>query len=114
MKHFLLLFILVALPQMLAADSQSPLDFTIANVLYAACTSTNATYQIACRSYIEGVADGFHTTAEAYQSVNVPDAVTFKQIHDVAINYLTQHPEKRHLRSAALIVQALREAWPAN
>jgi Rap1a immunity proteins len=110
---FLFLFALAVLPQMLAAE-KSPLDLSIGNALYAACTNKDDHFIIACHAYIEGATEGYYETAEAVQSVAMPKGVSYGQIDDVAINYLTKHPEKRHMRSALLIIQALHEAWPAK
>jgi Rap1a immunity proteins len=109
----LFLFALAVLPQMLTAE-KSPLDVSIGNALYAACTNKDEHFVIACYAYIEGVTEGYNETAEAVQNVAMPQGVTYGQIDDVAINYLSKHPEKRHLRSAVLIIQALHEAWPAK
>jgi Rap1a immunity proteins len=111
---FLFLFALAVLPQMLAAGTKSPLDLSIGNELYAACTNKDEHFTIACHAYIEGVTEGYYETAEAWQNVSMPKGVSYGQIDDVAKNYLTNHPEKRHLRSALLIIQALHEAWPAK
>jgi hypothetical protein len=53
-------------------------------------------------------------TSDAEKTIKIPDEATHQQIYDVVINFITQHPEKRHQTSVALIVRALHDAWPAK
>lgn len=114
MKYILLLFTLTLLPQTVASQKYDPLAFDTGNDVYFACTSQDTVYMVACRSFISGVTIGYGVTSDAEKTIKIPDEATHQQIYDVVINFITQHPEKRHQTSVALIVRALHDAWPAK
>ena len=44
----------------------------------------------------------------------MPEGVTYRQLRDVIIAYLQNHPEVRHEDSAPLVIAALTEIWPCS
>jgi hypothetical protein len=63
-------------------------------------------------SYVEGVSD----SSDAMRAINnssscSPTGAPIKQIADVVLKYLNQHPEQRHLSASMLVITAIGEAW---
>jgi hypothetical protein len=84
--------------------------FVTGNLLYDQCTASSETTRALCLSYVGGATDAFDIDG----TVCVPRGVTVPQVKDVIVNYLTAHPEHRHLPAAALIVTALGQAFPCQ
>jgi hypothetical protein len=69
-----------------------------------------------CIGYVEGVVDvlNLHRTMDGYSNC-IPVNVQASQLRDVAMNYLREHPQDRHLGAAMLTITAFAQAWcPAN
>jgi hypothetical protein len=62
---------------------------------------------IYCYGYVRGIADGFISTGAC-----LPPQVNTQQLVEVALRYLRDHPEKRHLGSDGVLIPAWGEAWP--
>ena len=61
-----------------------------------------------CAGYVAGV-------TEATQALFCfPPGVTKRQIRDVAVTYLNNHPERLHLLAPSLVINAMRNAFPCN
>ena len=92
------------------------------NKLYEHCSSSESSptyYQdaAACTLYIVGVYDGIELATSVYDKENFycfPEKVIVKQITEIVANYLQKHPEKRHLPASALVVIALKDAFPCG
>ena len=89
---------------------------TSGNELFRSCTDGFATSRSLCNGYVAGVAD----TIEAMNSwgvtttVCLQEHVSNEQIKDIVTQYLTAHPETRHLGAAGLVVHALHNAFPCK
>ncbi len=100
---------------------------TTGNDLYNNLTSTDSSLNLRGYAYLEGVIDSedWYLTADIFSSFNPKSTgpekfkiahicfgnspVTLGQLKDVVVKYLTEHPEKRHLRAQVLIRFALLE-----
>ena len=51
--------------------------------------------------------------ADTSLNVCVPDA-TGRQLADIGLRYIKQHPEIRHYKANRLLVSAFNEAWPCK
>lgn len=81
------------------------------NMVYELCQSTPRLAAL----YATGVMDGGTTVtewrAESPRFCGI-DHITVEQVKDVMCSYLGRYPEKRHLASSALALNAFQEAWP--
>ncbi len=75
----------------------------------------------ACGGYFVGAFDGLRiagAVGDARQSKNAmicaPDAIRDEIIVQVALDYLDNHPEQRHLSAANLALRAWRDVWPCS
>jgi len=65
-----------------------------------------------------GIVMGSINTLDSWALVNKskpycrPDNVTWGQIQEVVVSYLTRHPETRHESYSLLILKSQRSAWP--
>ena len=94
--------------------------FKSGNDLFQDCkASSNSFTQGVCIGFAIGVADAM----EAARPVNgmvagfracFPAQVTAGQVTDVAVSFLTRHPEWRHLAASSLVAGALAEAFPCR
>jgi Rap1a immunity proteins len=74
----------------------------------SSATSKKAPWKtIYCYGYVRGIADGFISTGAC-----LPPQVNTQQLVEVALRYLRDHPEKRHLGSGGVLIPAWGEAWP--
>lgn len=97
-------------------------NFMSANRLYELCgqaqdsSRTYTTQEVSdlayCNAYIAGVTD---EAVEALSGVHPPlfclKSVTVRQIHDVVLIWLKNHPEERHLGAQRSVIFALAEAF---
>jgi hypothetical protein len=94
-------------------------DFRTGNQLYAECTSSNAADRNFCLGYIAAITDAARKGVIAPGSVLgwthcVRDEVSIKLVHDVVVQFLATHPEKRDLTADGLVAEALAEAFPCR
>jgi hypothetical protein len=115
--------ILAALVGVLLAPSTAEAVSKNGNELFSDCSAENATYSNGiCMGYIVGVGDAvldlqFLGLIDArFSPICVPrkSGVTVGQMVDIVKKYLTDHPEFRHQGGGALVVQALRQAFPCK
>jgi hypothetical protein len=86
------------------------------NTLLAKCVGPPE-MQLVCAGYTAGIYDTINLleTTNALPKLHCfPSGVTRLQIHDVVVRYLQDHPEQRHVGAAALVRDALQEAWPCR
>jgi hypothetical protein len=89
--------------------------FVSGNLLLDLCNKSVAE----CRGYVAGIADAMARVQAdggklGGQRACLPQPVTGKQAMDVTGKFLRAHPERRHEGAAALVAQALSEAWPCR
>ena len=70
-----------------------------------------------CYTYVEGVIDALQSTFSALRMQQhalfcLPQGVISRQLVDIAINYLRDHPEQRHNVASANVALALANAFP--
>jgi hypothetical protein len=86
------------------------------HLLLKICRGGNAGQIGYCLGYISGISDGI-TTLQMLKPPNwtpicKPDWLTDRQLRDVVVKYLVDHPEERHEPISLLTVLAMRSAWP--
>jgi hypothetical protein len=77
------------------------------NRLLALCKQTDIT---GCDAYVAGVAD---TLTEKHAAC-IPPQVTTDQLRAVVLKTLNQHPEKRELSGAVIVLHSLTTAYPCK
>lgn len=65
-----------------------------------------------CLNYIMGVFDGYEVTSKG--GICRPEGVTFGQVELVVLKYVKDHPEELHEPAAALVLLALKNAFPCS
>jgi hypothetical protein len=101
----------IVLTMLVAAPGGYP-SFLNGNALLALCEGDNAG-QTNCLVYIEGVVDDWRLMnylADPDTPVCAADAVG-NQLRGAVVNYLKAHPDNRDDAAAALITDAITEAW---
>jgi Rap1a immunity proteins len=101
----------VIFTMLVAAPGGYP-SFLNGNKLLALCEGDHA-MPTDCIAYIEGVADDWrfmNYLSDPDTPVCAADAVG-NQLRDAVVNYLKAHPENRDDPAAALITDAITEAW---
>lgn len=114
---------------LLLAFSTTVFAETTGNNLYAQLTASDASVNLQGFAYIEGVLDSedWYLTTDILSSMDLKKAklekfkiphicfgnnkITLGQLKDIVLKYLTDHPEKRHLRAQVLIRFALLESF---
>lgn len=86
------------------------------NLLLKICRGGNAGQEGYCLGYVTGISDGITTlqmlNPPHWTPICKPDRVTDRQLRDVVVQYLDDHPEERHEPISLLTVVAMRAAWP--
>ena len=70
-----------------------------------------------CLSYAMGVIDSMEAAVKdnlLEPLFCMPPAVTNDQIEDIVVKYVENHPEKRHLKGAAIVQAAMVQAFPCD
>src|SRR5262245_42894290 len=96
------------------AHAKSAMVFASGNALYEDCMATNQFDRGYCLGFVAGVAD----TADAVDraSLSLPigvctsDNVKQRQIQDVVLGWLHDHPQDRHYAAAEIVAVALARA----
>ena len=89
------------------------------NMLLAECENEYIAKQNYCLGYIAGTADSFRTLRFALQvtkqggnpTICLPKNATLKQLTDVSLKYVREHPETRHLSADYLATVAWSESF---
>jgi hypothetical protein len=97
----------------LSQQTAATRGFLTGNELFRYCSGASLDV---CNAYISGVADavGVFNTIGVGKLFCVPSQAAGSQVIDVATQYLTAHPETRHLGAAGEVVQALQRAFPCK
>ena len=88
--------------------------FVSGNRLLEACTPVQTP---SCYAYVEGVTDALQSTFSAlhmqqHALLCLPQGTTSRQLADITINYLRDHPEQRHTVASGNVALALANAFP--
>jgi hypothetical protein len=95
-----------AFPQTAGVSQEVVNGFLTGNGLLAACQSTDNGQRGLCIGYIEGVFDTMAISLSYLGKDQCPrtmKGVTGKQIGDLVLNYLREHPEDRHTSAARIV-----------
>lgn len=99
----------------MAVSAGARADFQNGNELYADCTEEPVSFNRGhCLGYVVGIADVLQHPGSRVGdfATCLAKGVTEGQVRDVALQFLTQHPELRHYAAAYLVARALAEAFP--
>src|SRR6266851_9857577 len=99
--------LLFLLPRTMPQESEKQISwsaFMDGNMLLAECENEYIAKQNYCLGYIAGTADSFRTLRFALQvtkqggnpTICLPKNATLKQLTDVSLKYVREHPETRH------------------
>ena len=84
--------------------------FDTGNSLLRSCMSENLNL---CLGYTSAISDAMGDGGIVRGRIAcIPVGVTRGQVEDVAVQFLKQHPEKRHFAADSLVAQALSKAFP--
>ena len=89
--------------------------FLTGNKLLEICQADNIVLGGKCIGYVMGVQDsyaGLDTDGFFQSPYCLPTNVTDKQLTRVAVKYLGDNPEKRHLNAQSLVLDAFIENFP--
>jgi hypothetical protein len=98
----------------LASMPPKALIFLTGSELYDHCQRASS---LVCVSYVMGIADTIASQANLGaipRQFCMDENVTGRQVTDVVVRYLTDHPDSRHNSAASIVVPALREAFPCR
>jgi len=100
---------------LLALFAASPAYAIDGNKLLQFC-SGSASDQLTCQAYINGAADQLMVMADMGFAAKVcaPTNLVWKQTRDIAVKFISEHPEKRAAESTMLIGIALYTAFPCE
>jgi hypothetical protein len=90
------------------------------NELFANCSAKGDNLVSAfktglCDGYVIGVADALADGANINGFTACPTgSVAKKQMYDIVLRYLTQHPEMRHYGAVGLVAAAISDAFPCR
>jgi hypothetical protein len=117
MKRISILFfiaLIFSLPASAERPDTSPFrpGFESGNELFRHCNSNNGGDMGICIGYIQGVVDELESiNAMGKHPHCTPLGAEASQARDIAVNYLSDHPEMRDLSASALVTTAIMQAW---
>ena len=85
-------------------------SFADGNALYELCSSPGATDQSYCAGYLGGISDSLSSS----QHLCVSTEVSLRQLKDVVLKYLRDHPEQRGQAAFSVGREALTLAFPCK
>jgi Rap1a immunity proteins len=116
MRLLLVAFLILASATTATAVTQGNIYFQSGNDLLQKCADPSphevgGVYEdIRCMDIVAAYADSFTMAAMLCK----PKIATLRQVADVVVNYLREHPEKRHFTAVSLALTALTAAFPCN
>ena len=76
--------------------------------LLSLCTASAAAN---CDAYLSGVADAVAAQGPEHAPFCIPDAVTGRQLREVAIKYMHDHPQEMELKAGTVVTHAYTAAF---
>jgi hypothetical protein len=94
------------------SQAQDSGSFVSGNDLYEKCNSESGTVSHGiCGGYITGIADLLNNAGK----LCIPhQMVTVRQLLDIVVKYLREHPEERNISASLLVVLALHDSFPCK
>ena len=93
----------------LTGEAQAQKD---GNQLYAVCTSNSYSDQGVCSGYVEAAAEYLEWVRSGEKKPPcLSDGTVVRQVKDVVVNYLRDHPTERSYTGTSLVVRAITLAW---
>ncbi len=86
-------------------------SFYTGNEMYGYCTSKRTDETLLCLGLVTGYYEGMQLsmTCDGYSP-----KITTGQLHAIVVKYMNDHPDKRHLPSAALAIRSFVEAFACH
>jgi hypothetical protein len=84
--------------------------FKTGKALYDDCTSDSRPKRTLCRGYVAGISDA----REELGLICPAKSVDVRQMIDVVVKYLSDHPEDRHYTASDKVGLALEKAFPCK
>jgi hypothetical protein len=113
-KHLVLFLLILLMPNLCPAQQQSPprgpqeaFSFANGNKLLQFCESTDSADGMWCAGYISAAASAAQSDwplRDKGLKICLPSSVNLKQLIDMTVKYLKDHPEHRHYDAFALVV----------
>lgn len=113
MKHLALFLLILVTPNFCAAQQPPPrppqeaFSFANGNKLLQFCESKDSSDGMWCVGYISAAASAAQSEwllRDSGVRICLPQTVNLKQLIDMAVKYLNDHPERRHYDAFALVV----------
>lgn len=83
--------------------------------LYANCSNEAIHLLVAdCYGYITGISDALEGGPVYGARACVPQNVTIEDVGNAAIDWIRVHPERQHELAAAVVAEALMDAFPCG
>ena len=79
--------------------------------LLSLCTASAAAN---CDAYLSGVADAIAAEGPAHAPACIPDAVTGRQLRDVVVKYIHDHPQEQELKAGTIAMHAYAGAFACH
>ncbi len=76
--------------------------------LLSLCTASNTAN---CDAYLSGIGDAVAAGGPAHAAFCIPDAVTGKQLRDVAVKFMREHPQEMELKAGTIATHAFTAAF---
>lgn len=102
----------------LVAPAPAYAYFDTGNDLYTNCSSeptdAKSTFNVGlCFGYIRGIADNMNLATDIRSSPTcIPGGADTRQIKDVVMKYMDDHPDRRDMPAVMIVTLALVSAWP--
>lgn len=104
----------IAVAALLVGTPARANGFTTGNQLLPLCQSASTDKVTYCVGYVTALADVLGNSAINGVRACFPTSATKAQIVDIAIQFLNEHPERRHYTADSLVAHALVEAFPCK
>lgn len=100
----------VYIPPTVEADDPGPgVPFDRGNQFVRLCASNK--WQLSCMAYTMGV---YHGSQPIKETVCKPDGVDGGQLYNVALRYISDHPEIAHRAAFSLILESWEKTFPCT
>ena len=98
------------------AQADDVLGFISGNQLLQMCQSASDFDKATCVGYVTGFADSASKVSATDNTCvfQTEKGVTQKQVVDIAVKYLVDHPEERHWLAATPLMAAMKQAFPCG
>jgi hypothetical protein len=87
-------------------------SFQSGNKLFEYCNNTNISF---CLGYIQGITDAMAGSDLVFgYRACIPSELAGRQVIDISVKFMRDHPAGRHAPAASIVAAALTEAYPCQ